>query len=191
MSLATRLTTSLASENDRWAEGIIKLEADLGVIVGDVLLASGFVSYVGPFSKAFRDKIMGDKFIKFLKTEKIPFTETLDVCMLLANEASIATWNNQKLPADRVSTENGCILTNSERWPLMIDPQLQGITWIKNKEQSNDLQVTRMTNDKKVRIMEGAIERGQTILIENLGETIDAVFAPVISRSVIKRGRQK
>jgi dynein heavy chain len=34
-------------------------------------------------------------------------------------------------------------------------------------------------------------ERGQTILIENLGETIDAVFAPVISRSVIKRGRQK
>jgi len=44
MNLATRLTTSLASENDRWADGIVKLESDLDVIVGDVLLASGFVS---------------------------------------------------------------------------------------------------------------------------------------------------
>jgi len=62
MNLATRLTTSLASENDRWAEGIIKLEENLGVIVGDVLLAAGFVSYVGPFSKVFRDKILFDRF---------------------------------------------------------------------------------------------------------------------------------
>jgi len=48
-----------------------------------------------------------------------------------------------------------------------------------------------MTNDKKIRIMEGAIERGQTVLIENLGDTYDAVFAPVISRSIIKRGKSR
>lgn len=111
--------------------------------------------------------------------------------MLLANEATIATWNNQKLPTDRVSVENGCILTNSERWSLIIDPQLQGITWLKNKEADNDLQLTRMTNDKRVRVMEAAIERGQTVLIENLMESIDAVFAPVISRSIIKRGKNE
>jgi dynein heavy chain len=32
-----------------------------------------------------------------------------------------------------MSAENATVLTNSERWPLMIDPQLQGIKWIKNK----------------------------------------------------------
>jgi len=58
---------------------------------------------------------MVDNFFKYLKKEQIPYTSGLDVCNLLANEATIATWNNQKLPSDRVSTENGCILTNSER----------------------------------------------------------------------------
>ena len=43
---------------------------------------------------------------------------------ILTDEAEIAEWNNQKLPSDKVSSENGAILTNSERYPLIIDPQL-------------------------------------------------------------------
>lgn len=58
---------------------------------------------------------------------------------MLADEAEIAQWNTQGLPSDSVSVENGSILTKSERYPLIIDPQLQGIGWIKTKEASNDL----------------------------------------------------
>lgn len=36
-------------------------------------------------------------------------------------------WQNEGLPSDRMSIENATILSNSERWPLMIDPQLQGL----------------------------------------------------------------
>lgn len=57
----------------------------------------------------------------------------------LTDEAEIALWNSQGLPSDTVSVENGSILTKSERYPLIIDPQLQGIVWIKNKESGNDL----------------------------------------------------
>ena len=32
-----------------------------------------------------------------------------------------------------VSVENGAISTFAERWPVMIDPQLQGIVWVKEK----------------------------------------------------------
>ncbi len=38
----------------------------------------------------------------------------------------MAGWNNEGLPSDRMSTENATVLTTCERWPLMIDPQLQG-----------------------------------------------------------------
>jgi dynein heavy chain len=31
-------------------------------------------------------------------------------------------WNKDLLPSDAVSIENGTILTNSERYPLIIDP---------------------------------------------------------------------
>ncbi len=45
---------------------------------------------------------------------------------MLIDDADIAGWNNEGLPGDRMSIENATILTNCDRWPLMIDPQLQG-----------------------------------------------------------------
>ena len=52
---------------------------------------------------------------------------------LLCDVAKIASWNTEGLPNDTVSVQNGAILTNCTRWPLMIDPQLQGIKWVKNR----------------------------------------------------------
>ncbi len=54
----------------------------------------------------------------------IPTTPGLDPLSLLTDDATVAQWNNDGLPSDRMSTENATILTNSERWPLMIDPQV-------------------------------------------------------------------
>lgn len=51
MNLATRLVSALGSEQDRWAQSIIDIGEMMKVIIGDVLLASAFVSYVGPFNK--------------------------------------------------------------------------------------------------------------------------------------------
>lgn len=70
-------------------------------------------------------------------------TEGLDVLSLLTDGATIARWNNENLPSDRMSIENATILTNAERWPLMIDPQLQGIKWIKTRE-GEELKVIRL-----------------------------------------------
>ncbi|KAL7723821.1 hypothetical protein ACLKA6_002146 [Drosophila palustris] len=46
---------------------------------------------------------------------------------MICDDAQIAEWNNQGLPSDRMSAENAAILVQSQRYPLMIDPQLQGI----------------------------------------------------------------
>ena len=73
----------------------------------------------------------------------IPMTENLDVLSLLTDAAKIAQWCNENLPSDRMSIENATILTSAERWPLMIDPQLQGIKWIKTREGDN-LKVVRL-----------------------------------------------
>lgn len=60
-------------------------------------------------------------------------TEGLDPISMLTNDATIAKWNNEGLPSDTMSIENATILTNCERWPLLIDPQHQGIKWIKSR----------------------------------------------------------
>lgn len=64
-----------------------------------------------------------------------------------------------------------------------------GITWIKERESKHSLQVVRMGADNMVSVIERAIEDGHSVLIENMGETIDAVLNPVITRSTFKKGR--
>ena len=36
--------------------------------------------------------------------------------------------------------ENGAVICNCKRWPLIIDPQGQGIKWLRQKEASHGLQ---------------------------------------------------
>jgi len=55
----------------------------------------------------------------------------------------------------------------------------------------NGLKVTRLSNNKMVKIIELAVEAGTPILIENIENTIDAVIQPVYARAVIKRGKSK
>lgn len=144
---ANRLVGALGSESERWNNAIVTLTQDLEYVVGDVLLASSFVSYVGPFSKAFREKIINGNFIDYFKKNAVPCSPAADPLLILTNDALKAEWNTQKLPNDSVSTENGAILTSSDRYSLMIDPQLQGITWIREKEKNSGLETTRLTTE--------------------------------------------
>lgn len=78
-----------------------------------MLMASAFVSYAGPFNKKFRDKMIQEEFMKYFKAHQIPMTPNLDPVKLLTDESLAARWNQQSLPSDKVSIENGTILTNS------------------------------------------------------------------------------
>lgn len=63
----------------------------------------------------------------------------------------------------------------------------QGILWVKEREAKNNLKVVRMGAPDTATKMERAIEAGHSVLIENMGETIDAVLNPVITRSTFKK----
>ena len=108
------------------------------MLPGDVLLVASFISYLGCFTKQYRLELFERKWLPYLKKLQKPIPLSLgyigaNVLSLLSDDALIAQWNNEGLPSDNMSTENATILTNSIKWPLMIDPQLQGIKWIKNR----------------------------------------------------------
>ena len=46
----------------------------------------------------------------------------------LGDPVKIRAWNIAGLPVDAFSIDNGIIVSNSRRWPLMIDPQ--GRCWL-------------------------------------------------------------
>lgn len=87
-----------------------------------------------------------------------------------------------------MSIENATILTNSDRWPLMIDPQLQGVKWIKQKY-GTSLVVMRIGQKGYVEKIEEACAKGWTVLIENIGEVLDPVLDSLLGRNLIKKGK--
>ncbi|ERL83802.1 hypothetical protein D910_01050 [Dendroctonus ponderosae] len=190
IDLANRLVNGLASENIRWRQLIKDFNASIITIPGDMLLVTAFLSYLGCFMKKYRTDMLDKHWMPYFKTLEvpIPMTPGLDPMNLLADDAKIAQWNNEGLPTDRMSAENASILTNSSRWPLMIDPQLQGIKWIKTKFGEN-LRVVRTTQRTYLDVIEDCISKGQTVLIENIGENLDAVLDPVLGRVLIKKGK--
>ncbi|XP_053720928.1 dynein heavy chain 9, axonemal [Synchiropus splendidus] len=190
ISLANRLVGGLASENVRWAESVNNFRKQERTMCGDVLLITAFISYLGYFTKAYRLQLMDQMWRPYLSQLKVPIpvTEDLDPLTMLTDDADIAAWQNEGLPADRMSTENATILTSCERWPLMVDPQLQGIKWIKSRYSEN-LQVIRIEQRGYLDAIERALSEGNVVLIENLEETLDPVLGPLLSRETIKKGR--
>jgi dynein heavy chain len=189
LNLAQRLVAALSSEKVRWAELIEGLRASYQYLTGDCLLAAAFVSYVGPFTKPFRIKLIEEQMAPWIQNNNIPMGDAIDPLKVMVTPAEVAEWGSEGLPADPVSVENGTIVTRCTRYPVMIDPQLQGIAWIKERESKRNLQVTRLTAKDMTSVMERAIEAGQSVLIENMGESIEAVLANVVGRRLFKKGR--
>uniref|UniRef100_A0A4W3K7X4 Dynein axonemal heavy chain 17 n=1 Tax=Callorhinchus milii TaxID=7868 RepID=A0A4W3K7X4_CALMI len=190
ISLANRLVGGLASEKIRWSESIAQFKEQDKTISGDVLLITAFVSYVGYFTKKYRTELLNDFWMPFLNKLKvpIPITPGLDPLSLLTDDVDIAAWNNEGLPSDRTSSENATILCNTERWPLIVDAQLQGIKWIKNKYGDN-LKTIRLGQKGYLDSIELAISNGDTLLLENIGESVDPVLDPLLGRNTIKKGK--
>jgi len=188
-NMADRLVNGLSDENARWIKTLELFGIQERKLIGDVMVSSSLVSYVGAFSIAYRTSLVIEQWIPDIIERQIPMTEGVNPMNVLANEAQIASWNNENLPSDTVSIQNGAIITNCKRWPLMIDPQLQGIKWIRTKEAKNNLKVTQQTTHRYLDTVELCIQNGEPLMLENLGESIDAVLEPVLSRAVIRRGR--
>ena len=51
---AGKLIGGLGGEKARWTESAAALEAQLAALPGDMLLAAGYIAYLGPFTSAYR-----------------------------------------------------------------------------------------------------------------------------------------
>jgi len=73
MDNATALIDGLSGERVRWTEARKGFEAEIGRLVGDVLLATGFLSYTGPFNQEFRTQMIRNWKTQ-LRRKNIPFS---------------------------------------------------------------------------------------------------------------------
>merc|ERR1719473_1897125 len=70
----------------------------------------------------------------------------------------------------------------------MIDPQLQGVKWVRQRV-GEDLNIVQFTMNRWLDKVVFTIQMGGQLLLEAVGEEIDAILEPVLARATIKRGR--
>ncbi|XP_041084991.1 dynein heavy chain 3, axonemal-like [Polyodon spathula] len=183
---AEKLIGGLGGEKDRWTEAARLLGIKYTNLTGDVLLSSGMVAYLGAFTVDYRLECQKQWHI-LCKQRKVPCSDEFTLSNTLGDPVKIRAWQIAGLPVDSFSIDNGIIVSNSRRWPLMIDPQGQANKWIKNMEKSNKLSVIKLSDANYVRTMENALQFGTPVLLENIMEELDAVLEPVLLKQTFKQ----
>ncbi|KAI4504021.1 hypothetical protein M0802_000492 [Mischocyttarus mexicanus] len=184
---ATAMIEGLSGERVRWTEQVAMFKSEIERLVGDVVILTGFLSYCGPFNQEIR-LLLQRKWFDFLRDKKIPCSMTINIVDVLTDTATIGEWNLQGLPTDELSIQNGIIVTKATRYALLIDPQLQGKAWIKNREKNFDLQITLLSHKYFRNHLEDSVSLGRPLLIEDVAEELDPVLDNLLEKNFIKIG---
>ena len=185
---AEKLIKGLGGEKIAWGKKTVEWQSEKETVLGDCVLCAGIIAYMGAFPITYRDETL-DEWKQLTTRLNIKSNEKFSLQNVLSDPLTIGIWtNSQQLPNDSFSIDNAIILKNSSRWPLMIDPQIQANTWIKNME--SGIKVIRPTQSQKEleMILENSIQFGTPLLLENIGENIDALFEPILQKKLIKAG---
>lgn len=193
MQQASALIEGLAGERTRWTEDAASFNEQKKRLVGDCAIGCAFVSYCGPFNQQFRDYIVQKKFSADCEARMVPVTRNLDLISFLADIATIGDWNIDGLPTDPLSSQNGILVTSSMRYPLLIDPQGQALSWIKNKERSslpvwNGQNLVDLSDPKLKDKLEFCMGDGKTLIIVGVEDEIDPMLDPVMEKEIVKKG---
>ncbi|KAL8008233.1 putative dynein heavy chain region D6 P-loop domain, dynein heavy chain, domain-2 [Plasmopara halstedii] len=184
---ASTLIESLGGEKTRWTEFAEQLVDQYSRLTGDVLISAGVVAYLGPFTSVYRqDAVHG--WVNRCKQLEIPCSDFPSLNGSLGDAVKIRKWKLDGLPTDGFSIDNGIIVFNSRRWPLMIDPQGQANKWIRNMEKDNQMKVIKLTDGDYMRTLENSVQFGTPVLLENIGEELDPSLEPLLLKQTFKQG---
>eukprot|EP01135_Chromosphaera_perkinsii_P002697 Nk52_evm65s226 gene=Nk52_evmTU65s226 len=181
---ADKLISGLGSEKVRWKEDLAGLKVRRVRLLGDCLLGSSFLSYLGAFSWEFRREMVYDLWHTDITDKEIPLSSPFTLEMLLTNDVEISSWASEGLPGDELSVQNGILTTQSARFPLCIDPQQQALNWIRKKEADNSLKTSTFNDPDMLKQLELAITYGFPFLLKDVDEYIDPVIDNVLEKNI-------
>eukprot|EP01033_Poteriospumella_lacustris_P000280 gene286-182_t len=189
---AVKLMGGLGGERTRWTKSCADLNQSYVNLIGDALVSAGSIAYLGVFTPDFRASIV-KRWQEKLAELNVPHTPLCSLRATLSDPVAIRQWTLCGLPQDAHSVENAIIMSKGRRYPLLIDPQGQGNRYIKTmgKDTSmcpNDIDIIKLSDKNFLRTLENGVRFGRWVLLENIGESLDAALEPLLLQQKFKQG---
>ncbi|XP_067117728.1 dynein axonemal heavy chain 7 [Osmerus mordax] len=184
---AEQLIGGLGGEKTRWSETAFNLGELYKNLTGNILISAAIVAYLGAFTSSYRQR-QTQEWMALCTSRDIPCSSNMSLMSSLGDPVKIRSWTIAGLPSDTFSIDNGIIISNARRWPLMIDPQGQANRWVKNMEKANSLHIIKLSDADFVRTLENCIQFGNPVLLENIGEDLDPILEPLLLKQTFKQG---
>ncbi|KAL3158235.1 hypothetical protein ABBQ38_010487 [Trebouxia sp. C0009 RCD-2024] len=184
---AQKLIAGLGGEKTRWTAVAARLGHQFVALTGDIVLAAAQIAYLGPFTSVHRSECLAG-WVAACGAAGVPCSPKFSLSAALGDAVKIRQWNIWGLPKDEFSSENAIAVDQGRRWPLCIDPQGTANKWIRNMEKDAELLVIKLTDGNYMRTLENAVQFGKPVLLENVGETLDAALEPLLLKQTFKQG---
>lgn len=193
MTQAASLINGLANERRRWSEDKAMFAAQKRRLVGDVAVSCAFVSYCGAFNQEFREELVQRKLVREASSLGVPVSTEVNPISFLVDAATVGDWSLDGLPSDPLSVQNGILVTQSSRYPLLIDPQGQALNWLVRMEtRANRMPsfgVVQMNSPKLREHLEMAMSEGLAFIVAGVEEELDPMLDPVLEKQVVRKGK--
>jgi dynein heavy chain 1 len=183
---ATNLLDGLSGERNRWEQSSEGFRAQMSTLVADVMLGSAFLTYIGFFDERKRASLVA-QWQDYLSRCKIPFKKDLALREYLSSPDERVTWKAHGLPADDLCVENAIVLKRFNRYPLVIDPSDQAVSYLMAQFADKKIARTSFLDDSFMKNLESALRFGYPLLVQDV-ENIDPILNPVLNKEVFKTG---
>lgn len=178
----------MSEEKNKWNKTVNQIDMEFDYLPGDCVLSTAFVSYMGPIRFKCRESLM-NLWLTFMKESRVQYNHNFEVTLFLTNPEIIRNWNIHGLSNDKLSLENGVIISQSYRYPFIIDPQKLAWKWIKNIEFNNKLQIIDNRSINIMRNLETALKNGYPTLVQFNFEPLDPHIISTLSKSIVKQSK--
>jgi len=183
---AEALLQSLAQERDRWEKTSQGFQIQMGSLVGDGLMAAGFLTYAGIFDHRNRRVLLAE-WKEMLDALGVPYRAELGLVEYLSRAADRLEWQSQHLPSDDLCMENAIILERFNRFPLVVDPSGQAEKFLIERYKDRKIVVTSFLDSAFMKTLASAIRFGTPLLVQDV-ETVDPILNPVLNKELHRTG---
>ncbi|KAF1322413.1 Dynein heavy chain, outer arm, partial [Globisporangium splendens] len=99
----------------------------------------------------------------------------------------------QRIPSDPLSIQNRILVARAARFPLLIDPQGQALSWVLNREVEHlpSFGVVSIANPKLRDHLEYCVSEGKALVLDGVDQDVDPVLNNILDRNLIAKAKTK